>query len=93
VNLYITAPVLNNGMNQPDTYAMTAGQASLIVQLSDTVTGDAIARVVDNYHGMESGRAMMINSAVNQVEARDACTQWAKRLRTALDKSKGINTK
>ena len=93
VNLYITAPVLNNGMNQPDTYAMTAGQASLIVQLSDTVTGDAIARVVDNYHGMETGRAMMINSAVNQVEARDACNQWAKRLRMALDKSKGINTK
>lgn len=93
VNLYISAPQLNNGMNLPDTYALTAGQASLIVQLSDTVTGDTIARVVDNYHGMETGQQMMITAAVNEVEARNACTQWAKRLRMALDKSKGINTK
>jgi len=93
VNLYISAPQLNNGMNLPDTYALTAGQAQLIVQLSDTVTGDTIARVVDNYHGMETGQQMMITAAVNEVEARNACTQWAKRLRMALDKSKGINTK
>ena len=93
VNLYIEAPQLNNGMNLPNTYAMTAGQASLIVQLSDTVTGDTIARVVDNYRGMETGQQMMITAAVNQVEAQNACNQWAKRLRMALDKAKGINTK
>ena len=93
VNLYISAPQLNSGTNLPDTYALTAGQASLIVQLSDTVTGDPIARVVDNYHGMETGHQMMITAAVNQVEAQNACMQWAKRLRIALDKSKGMNTK
>ena len=93
VNLYISAPQLDSGTNLPDTYALTAGQASLIVQLSDTVTGDPIARVVDNYHGMETGHQMMITAAVNQVEALNACTQWAKRLRIALDKSKGMNTR
>jgi hypothetical protein len=92
-NLYISAPQLPTGMTLRDTYALTAGQAQLIVQLSDTVTGDTIARVVDNYHGMETGQQMMITAAVNQVEAQNACTQWAKRLRMALDKSKGINTK
>jgi hypothetical protein len=79
-------------MNQPDTYAVSAGQATLAVQLSDTVTGDTIARVIDNYYAMDTGRAMRISSVDNEVEAQNACNEWAKRLRTALDKSKGINT-
>ena len=91
-NLYITAPVLHNNMNPPDTYAVSAGQATLVVQLSDTVTGDPIARVVDNYYAMNTGRPMLISSVDNEVEAQNACNEWAKRLRAALDKSKGINT-
>lgn len=92
-NLYVTAPVLNNNMNQPDTYAVSAGQATLVVQLSDTVTGDTIARVIDNYQAMSTGQQMLISSVDNEVEAQNACNEWAKRLRMALDKSKGINTK
>ena len=92
-NLYISAPVLDNDVNHRDTFALSAGQASLIVQLSDTVTGDAIARVVDNRQGMETGRQMVITRAVNEVEAKNACAEWARRLRAALDKSKGINPK
>jgi hypothetical protein len=88
VNLYVPAPAVHPGMHQPDVYAVSAGQATLVVQLNDSVTGDAIARAVQNYAAAEGVRMTRIDNFENDVEAGKACAIWAKSLRDALDRSR-----
>jgi len=88
VNLYVPAPAVHPGMHQPDVYAVSAGQATLVVQLNDSVTGDAIARAVQNYTAAEGVRMTRIDNFENDVEAGKACAIWAKSLRDALDRSR-----
>lgn len=90
VNLYVPAPAIGSGMHQPDVYAVSAGQASLIVQLHDSVTGDAIARAVQHYASAERAQMTRIDDFENDVEAGKACAAWARSLREALDRSRTI---
>ena len=90
VNLYVPAPAVHPGMHQPDVYAVSAGQATLVVQLNDSVTGDAIARAVQHYAAAEAVRMTRIDNFENDVEAGKACAIWAKSLRDALDRSRAI---
>jgi len=90
VNLYVPAPSVEKGMNQPDVYAVSAGQASLIVQLNDSVTGDALARAVQHYAAAERVHMTRIDDYENDVEAGKACAAWARSLREALDRSRTI---
>jgi hypothetical protein len=90
VNLYVPAPAVHPGMHQPDVYAVSAGQATLVVQLNDSVTGDAIARAVQGYAAAETVHMTRIDNFENDVEAGKACAIWAKSLRDALDRSRGI---
>jgi hypothetical protein len=93
VNLYARAPANLTGQSGKDFYAVTAGEMSLVIQLSDSASGDAIARAFDNFKATEYTNPERITRVDNEAEARSAATQWAKRLRMALDKSKGINAK
>ena len=88
VNLYVPAPAVHPGMHQPDVYAVSAGQATLVVQLNDSVTGDAIARAVQGYAAAETVHMTRIDNFENDVEAGKACAIWAKSLRDALDRSR-----
>ncbi len=90
VNLYVPAPSVEKGMNQPEVYAVSAGQASLIVQLNDSVTGDALARAVQHYAAAERVHMTRIDDYENDVEAGKACAAWARSLREALDRSRTI---
>lgn len=90
VNLYVPASTIDSGMHQPDVYAVSAGQAALIVQLHDSVTGDAIARAVQNYAAAERSHMTRIDNYENDVEAGKACAAWARSLREALDRSRTI---
>ena len=90
VNLYVPAPAVHPGMQQPDVYAVSAGQATLVVQLNDSVTGDAIARAVQGYAAAETVHMTRIDNFENDVEAGKACAIWAKSLRDALDRSRAI---
>lgn len=90
VNLYVPAAAINSGMNQPDVYAVSAGQATLVVQLHDSVTGDAIARAVQNYASAARPQMTRIDNFENDLEAGKACAAWAKSLRDALDRSRTI---
>ena len=93
VNLYARAPANLTGQSGKDFYAVTAGEMSLVIQLNDSASGDAIARAFDNFKATEYTNPERITRVDNEAEARSAATQWAKRLRMALDKSKGINAK
>jgi hypothetical protein len=93
VNLYVRAPANLSGQSGKDFYAVTAGEMSLVIQLTDSASGDAIARAFDNFKATEYTNPERITRADNEAEARSAASQWAKRLRMALDKAKGINAK
>jgi hypothetical protein len=89
VNLYVTAPDVKTA-GVKSTYAVSAGEMSLVVELRDSVTGDVIARAFDRALARESFRPMRITSVDNAAEARAAAKGWAEALRKALDRSKGI---
>jgi len=93
VKLYARAPANLSGQSGKDFYAVTAGEMSLVIQLTDSASGDAIARAFDNFKATEYTNPERITRVDNEAEARSAASQWAKRLRMALDKAKGINSK
>jgi hypothetical protein len=92
VNLYVTAPDVNQ-QNLRNSYGVSAGEMSLVVELRDSATGDIIARAFDRNLASESYRPMRISSVDNAAEARAAAKGWAEALRKALDRSKGIGSK
>ena len=92
VNLKVNAPDVTT-VGRTNTYAVSAGEMSLVAQLSDSSSGDVIARVFDRTLARESFHAQRITSVDNAAEARAATSAWAKALRTALDLAKGVGAK
>lgn len=89
LNLYVTAPdVMTPGRSR--VYTATAGEMTLLAELSDSDSGEIIARVIDRYQARSTGSFQWTNSVSNAGEARNAATSWAKILRTSLDKAKDI---
>jgi len=91
VNLYARAPANLSGQSGKDFYAVTAGEMSLVIQLTDSSSGDAIARAFDNFRATEYSNPERITRAENETEVRSAAKQWAKALRNGLDRAKAIN--
>jgi len=92
LNLYIIAPdVMAPGRSR--VYTVAAGEMTLLAELSDSDSGEIIARVLDRYQARSTGSFQVTSSATNAAEARSAATSWAKILREALDKAKDIGKK
>jgi Protein of unknown function (DUF3313) len=91
VKLYISAPdTMTAGRSR--TYTTSAGEMTLVAELSDSETGQVIARVMDRYEARNTGSFRMTNSVTNASEARTAAANWARILRKALDNAKSIGT-
>lgn len=87
VNLYINAPDTSmSSASMSRTYTMDAGQVTLVMQLADSVTQQALARVVDTQQGMDTGRLTWTTSVSNSAEAQRIIGIWADQLRKALDR-------
>ena len=88
INVYITAPEkMSAGRNR--TYVMDTGRMTLVMELMDSVTGQALARVVDTRQGSSSTGLQWANSVSNSADARRAFGRWAETLRKALDELEG----
>ncbi len=88
-NLYVNAPdTMEPGRTR--TYVMSAGEMTLVAELSDSETGALLARVVDRREARDTGMLTWSNSATNSAEARNIARSWAKILRKGLDAAKGI---
>jgi hypothetical protein len=87
-NLYINAPQTNSA-SVTRTYTMDAGRASVVMQLSDSVTHQLLARVVDTQQGLGNGYLSWSTSVSNSAEARRIIGIWADALRKALDRVNG----
>ena len=100
--LRVRAQVFNVYVNAPDTmsasrsrtYTVSAGEATINLELFDSETGQVLARMVDRREARGTGtRTMSIsNSVTNAGEARDIAAAWARILRNGLDKAQGIGT-
>ena len=88
-NLYVTAPESTKSPTTK-TIAVSAGEMSLVAVLSDSMTGDALARVFDYASAHETTRGRTISSVDNEAEARGIVKEWAKILHRSLDAAHGM---
>jgi hypothetical protein len=84
-NLYVNGPEASNS-NLARAQTMTTGRVSVVMQLSDSVTQQLLARVVDTQYGDERGNLAWSSSVASSEEARRIIDIWAYALRLALDK-------
>ena len=66
-------------------YLTQVGQATLVLQIEDSTTGEILARVVDR-RAAESTFAQISSTVTNRTEVRRLARTWARLLRNGLDK-------
>ena len=71
-------------MGRGDTFLSRIGEATLVVQVSDSQTGAALARVVDRRVAQPTV-AQRSSTPLHQAEIRRLMQRWARQLRTGLD--------
>jgi hypothetical protein len=88
INLYVNAPEVQSS-SVTRSYTMDAGRVTLVMQLSDSITHQSLARVVDTQQGMDTGRLTWTTSVSNSAEARRIVGLWATQLIKGLDRVNG----
>ena len=89
INLDITAPE-QHGAGRTNSYARSAGEMTLYIQLFDSETGDLIAKALDRGidNPNEVGFYTWANASTNRVAARRILKGWADILLNALNEAK-----
>ncbi len=94
INLYVNAPdVATAGLTR--TYVSSAGEMTLVLEAYDSETGQVLSRVVDRQESDMRGGGKMSwsNRVMNTSEAELIASDWARKLRKALDKAHGVGKK
>jgi hypothetical protein len=91
LNVYINAPT-GTGAGRSKTYVSSAGQMTLLAELSDSVSGQMLARVADRREGNSLARMERSDRIGNEGAAREVAAAWAQILRNALDKAHAIGS-
>lgn len=98
--LHVKAKVLNLYVNAPDTrqagvktFTVSSGEMTLLAELSDSETGQILARAVDRQEGRNTGMIQYSNSVMNAGDAQMIAQKWARILADALVKAKGGEAK
>lgn len=87
INLYINAPdVMSAGTTR--TYTANAGEATLVIETRDSLTGALLGRVVDRRETRESGHAQIANRVTNTSDFRVLFKDWANVTIKGLDELK-----
>ncbi len=89
VNLYIQAPKLETNPAER-TYAVSAGEMSLVAELRDSSSGETAMRIFDRTEARETRGMHWISYTENRAEARRAASDWARQLRGLLDQAKVV---
>lgn len=90
IGLDITAPDVPTA-GRSRSYATSAGEMTLFVELFDGATGEIIARVVDRRQARDQGRLMWQNAITNRAEADRMLRKWAVLARESLDEAKAAS--
>jgi hypothetical protein len=91
LNVYINAPT-GTGAGRSKTYVSSAGQMTLLAELSDAVSGQMLARVADRREANSLARMERADRIENEGAAREVAAAWAQILRNALDKAHAIGS-
>jgi len=88
INLDVAAPDVGAGRTY--TYTASAGEATLYIELYDSVTGQILVRALDRKADRDTDLrwTMSRNRSTNTHDARRALRHWAGLLVKALDRSK-----
>ena len=94
--LHVRARIVDLIVNAPDTmeagrnnsFTEYAGEMTLVLELSDSVTGEVIARVEDRERTLETGLLTRTTSVNNEADARLLVQNWARILRDRLDSAR-----
>jgi hypothetical protein len=88
-DLYIAAPdTMSAGRSR--SYAVSAGEVTLLAELRDSDSGDLLAVAADRGQARGNGYLQWTSGATNAAEARALLTGWAQLLRKGLDASKTL---
>jgi hypothetical protein len=66
-------------------YTLEAGRMTLVMELRDGLTGQLLARIVDQKAGTRSGELRLDSTAPNSADFQRAVSDWARKLREGLD--------
>ncbi|MBL8349914.1 MAG: DUF3313 family protein [Burkholderiaceae bacterium] len=88
INLDVVAPdTMKPGSR---TFSTSAGQATLLLELYDSVTSELLARVYDTESIGESNFIQVQNGVTNRAEADQVLTKWARQLAAYLEHARGM---
>ena len=89
IDLDVTAPDVPHA-GRTYNFASSAGAATLLLELYDSVSGEILARAIDRKTARHPGHLMRwSNKATNRAEARKVLSGWARQLRVRLDEIHG----
>jgi hypothetical protein len=92
VNVYLNAPDAGSAA-RTRTFVSTAGEMTLMAELSDSTSGEVLVRIADRREATTTGaRLGRTNGMVNENEAREIVSQWARILRRSLDRAHGTGS-
>lgn len=88
INLDVTAPETSYA-GRSKTYAESAGEMTIYLEIYDSVTGDLLAKGMDRQADRERGFMQWQSRAQNTQAARTILKGWAESIVQALDKAHG----
>lgn len=91
INLDIVAPD-NRRAGIVHTYAESAGEMTLYLELYDSLTGDLIAKALDRKIDRETGYFEWQNRVKNRAAAKRILQEWARVLKDGLDEARNTGT-
>ena len=83
IDLYINKPQVQSAA-RTETYAVSAGEMTIVVELRDSLSGEVLSRAYDRGAARETQRPHFITSSENEIEARKIIQGWATILVTQL---------
>jgi hypothetical protein len=73
-------------VGRSDTYLSSVGEATLVLEARDSLSGETIYRAVDRRSAERAGGTMTVaNTVTTKAEVRRLAQRWASRLREGLD--------
>lgn len=87
IKLDVNAPDVRSSATRQKNYVREAGEATLYLEVYDSLSGEILARVIDRQKARDYGYLHYANRVTNSAEARRMFKQWANRLHEQLVKS------
>ena len=71
-----------------DQYVVSAGAATLYLEMYDSVSGEILARLIDRRNMQNYGHARWASSVTNRADATRMFRRWGSLLRQAMDEQR-----